>query len=128
MIHAYRFLLKKGVAGVLKIDDDTTIKNYNIFKSNFRSYDYAGADCGKLWPNTYELKDISYTVPEVIFYFGGPFYWLSLKGLKQVVRIGFKYPAEDVNMGYAINLDESMLIGNMEFKQKGHVDWDNEKE
>jgi len=128
MLHAYRFLSEKGVKGVLKIDDDTVIKNHDIFKTNFRWYDYAGADCGRLWPETIQLKNISYTVTEVIFYFGGPFYWLSLKGLEQVVRTGYKYPAEDVNMGYAINLDESLSIGNMEFKKKGDVCWDNETE
>ena len=128
MIYAYRFLLEKGVVGVLKIDDDTTIKNYDIFNTTFRSYDYAGADCGKLWPETIQLKDMSYTVTEVVFYFGGPFYWLSFKGLGQVVRTGYKYPAEDLNMGYAINLDESLLVGNMEFKKKGHVSWSNDTE
>ena len=128
MLHAYQFLLEKGVSGVLKIDDDTIINNYNIFKTNFRWYDYSGADVGEQWPETVNLKDMSFTTTELICYFGGPFYWLSFKGLGQVVRTGFKYPAEDLNVGYAINLNENMLIGNMMFKKKGDVSWSNETE
>ena len=129
MLHAYRFLLEQRVAGVLKMDDNTFIRNYRIFKSNFTWYDYAGADLGELWPETHTLKGgISYTTTELMLYFGGPFYWLSLKGLEQVVRTGFHYPAEDVNTGYAINLDESMLIGNMEFYHSGCVSWDGDTE
>ena len=128
MLRAYEFLLERGVAGVLKMYDDTVIEKYAIFKTNFRWYDYAGAEVSRLWPDTINIKDISFTTTEPIFYFGGPFYWLSLKGLRQVVGIGFKYPAEDLNVGYAINLDESMFIGNMEFKQKGYISWGNETE
>jgi len=128
MLHAYQFLLEKGVSGVLKIDDDTVINNYHIFKTNFRWYDYAGAEVSTLWPETINIKDISFTTTELICYFGGPFYWLSFKGLGQVVRTGFKYPAEDLNVGYAINLNENMLIGNMMFKKKGDVSWSNETE
>ena len=130
MILAYEYLLEKGVAGILKMDDDVQMRDASILDGELTQADYSGAqEFGVNGGHTYPLKTTSemFYVDTPIQYFTGPFYWLSRKGLEQVIKVGVKYPWEDINIGYCIGLDSSLIVCNTHAKGK-QVVWYDEHE
>jgi hypothetical protein len=130
MILAYEYLLEKGVAGILKMDDDVQMRDASILDGELTQADYSGAQEFRVnGGHTYPLKTTSemFYVDTRFQYFTGPFYWLSRKGLEQVIKVGVKYPWEDINIGYCISLDSSLNVCNTHAKGK-QVVWYDEHE
>lgn len=130
MILAYEYLLEKGVAGILKMDDDVQVRDVSILDGEVTRADYSGAQKFALsGGGTFPLKTTSemFYVDTSIQYFTGSFYWLSKKGLEQVIKIGIKYPWEDINIAYAIGLDSSLIVYDADAKGK-QVVWYDEHE
>jgi len=124
---AYEYLLAAGITGVLKVDDDVQIRDPGILDGPLLESDYSGAEqFAAKGGYEYPLKTTSYMwmLDVDVTYFTGPFYWLSAKGMAQVLRVGPKYPLEDLNTGHAISLDPSLKVYSAPIKNRGVIWYD----
>jgi hypothetical protein len=142
---AYNYFSNKKVKGILKIDDNTIISYPDIIEHDFTDlinnskYDYIGLEkviVKKEGNNYIKMKNrtpmpilgnIYHKLDIDISYFGGPFYYLSPKAIKQISTTGLIFGYEDFSVGYSVSKNPALKIFTWNFKNKG-ISWDNEKE
>jgi len=142
---AYNYFSNTNVKGILKIDDNTIISFPDIIEHDFtelinnNKYDYIGLEkviVKKEGNNYIKMKNrtpmpilgnIYHKLDIDMSYFGGPFYYLSPKAIKQVSTTGLIFGYEDFSVGYSVSKNPALKIFTWNFKNKG-ITWDNEKE
>lgn len=140
---AYNYFSNSNVKGILKIDDNTIISYPDIIEHDFtdlmHKYDYIGLEkvIVKKTENNYIkmqnrtpmpiLGNIYHKLDIDMSYFGGPFYYLSPKALKQISITGLTFGYEDFSVGHSISQNKSLKIFTWNFKNKG-ISWDSHKE
>jgi hypothetical protein len=142
---AYNYFSNTNVKGILKIDDNTIISFPDIIEHDFTDlinnskYDYIGLEkvIVKKDTNNYIkmknrtpmpiLGNIYHKLDIDISYFGGPFYYLSPRAIKQISTTGLIFGYEDFSVGYSVSKNPALKIYTWKFKNKG-ITWDNEKE
>lgn len=141
---AYEYFNKTNCIGVLKIDDDTQIKSETIFAEEFlqlaNKYDYFGVSektipkrDGYLKYNSRALvsdplyQNIHHKIDYNIQYYEGPFYYLSKKALRIIIKTGISLLFEDVGIGYVLTASQDIRSYLWKGMFGPHVYW-NEKD
>jgi hypothetical protein len=140
---AYKYFNNTKCIGVLKVDDDTQIKTETIMKEELHylanKYDYFGVSEKEILKRDGLLKynsrakiadplfqNIYHKINYNIYYYEGPFYYLSKKTIGIICKKGIELLFEDVGIGYILTAESDLkkyLWKNMFEK---HVYW-NEK-
>jgi hypothetical protein len=135
MEYAYKYLNGCKCNGILKIDDDITILDENDLKNTLfkaiKSFDYLGIDVGEYvnvptdvkcskvtinYLNTITVFNKELEYGSIFKYYAGPLYWISNIALEHICKIGMLYIYEDVSVGYAIHINKSLKVFNMNVK------------
>ena len=110
MYMCFQFFNQLNVCGILKIDDDIVINDNAVFDTKCFTCDYMGADmCSLKGGNKYPISSKSSETfnldigENTIYYFAGPYYWVSKNAINVIVNTGILSPWEDVNVGYALS-------------------------
>ena len=136
------FSALRGVAGVLKIDDDIRIPDPSCLqelRTIITDTDYFGiapiyikegakvklryGDSKKFSPLFNHLETMSM---KDFVYFGGPFYWISDKVLTKFEDDTLEYPWEDLAVGYLVSNYPELKVKHLPWKKR--VTWPNDTE
>jgi len=113
---AYKYLYNLGATGIIKMDDDVNINNWECIKELITDlqykYDYIGisystypAGIHPVNPKHLTLHSLklSWFLPKELMFFLGGFYFLSRRSLEQVINHGLPFPGEDVSVAFALS-------------------------
>jgi hypothetical protein len=113
---AYKYLYDLGATGIIKMDDDVNINNWECIKELITELQYTNDYIGISY-STYpaglhpvnpkhlllhSLKLSWYLPIELTFFLGG-FYYLSRRSLEQIITHGLPFPGEDVSVAFALS-------------------------
>ena len=141
MYLAYSYFYDKdNIDGIIKIDDDTLISNINpINYILYSKYDYIGHTSTFYTKNKYDkfhwkrklnnqylYKMMTY-IDCNIFYFSGPFYYISKNIIKQIRYDRLEYFAEDLSVGYIVSKYNYSKI-TLNESDKNYIKWSSDTE
>jgi hypothetical protein len=138
---AYQFLLKAGCNGVLKLDDNTMIRNpecIELLDDIIRTVDYFGISISKLIKGNYPLEDLRFKLQHMkclswelehdLSFFIGPFYWISRRAIEYVCQHHMRIPLEDGSVGLALHARADLNVLFLPWFERGFVVWGDDSE
>jgi hypothetical protein len=133
MMSCYEFFSYYDIQGILKLDDDVSLSPDHaedvLYPANFQ-YDYIGAELYWLVSGSYPITKSSnerFTLAigdETLYFFAGPFYWVSRAAILKIVESGVRVPWEDVNVGYALSQWNECRVAKPYWFRMGAVRWE----
>jgi hypothetical protein len=139
---ALNILKGTGITGLLKVDDDTRIENWDCIQllkeQILPSQDYFGISYSEFPAGTHRLDydhfkihymDLYWVLPKDTRFFIGSFYWLSPRAIQWVAERHLPFPLEDLSVAFQVEqMPGAKILALGDWYLKQWVTWDYERE